>query len=140
MASSDIYLPLDAERKEIRLVILLTAATHDQPIECKLETISLAESPVCEALSYAWGSIKALEPISVQGTLQMVTTSLASALRHLRLTNKERVFWIDKLSINQLDITERGHQVRVMAQVFSKAVIVIAWLGTSQIIDERARR
>jgi hypothetical protein len=38
-------------------------------------------------------------------------------------------FWIDQLSVNQKDMAERSHQVKLMARVYSKAAFVLAWLG-----------
>ncbi|CAH0017190.1 unnamed protein product [Clonostachys rhizophaga] len=38
-------------------------------------------------------------------------------------------WWIDMLCINQNDISERGHQVGMMRDIFQKATLVVAWLG-----------
>lgn len=40
-----------------------------------------------------------------------------------------RFFWIDALCINQADLEERGAQVRIMPQIYTKADCVIVWLG-----------
>ncbi|KAF2732509.1 HET-domain-containing protein [Polyplosphaeria fusca] len=40
-----------------------------------------------------------------------------------------RTLWIDALCINQDDIVERGHQVRLMREIYSKAQKVSVWLG-----------
>jgi hypothetical protein len=40
-----------------------------------------------------------------------------------------RHFWIDALCINQVDTTQRNHQVYAMGQTYSEARLVIAWLG-----------
>ncbi|KAK4034957.1 heterokaryon incompatibility protein-domain-containing protein [Parachaetomium inaequale] len=37
--------------------------------------------------------------------------------------------WIDAVCINQDDMEERGHQVRIMDKVYSKAAHTIVWLG-----------
>lgn len=38
-------------------------------------------------------------------------------------------FWVDAICINQNDVHERGHQVNLMAHIYSDASCVIAWLG-----------
>jgi hypothetical protein len=41
--------------------------------------------------------------------------------------------WIDAICINQLDIRERNHQVKLMKLIYSKAAFVIAWLAPSEV-------
>lgn len=40
-------------------------------------------------------------------------------------------FWADQISMNQNNISERNHQVRLMGDIFSRASSVWAWLGTT---------
>lgn len=42
---------------------------------------------------------------------------------------KHRRLWIDSICINQDDIPERNAQVAIMSQIYSKAGMVIGWLG-----------
>jgi hypothetical protein len=37
--------------------------------------------------------------------------------------------WVDAICINQKDVNERGHQVGIMRDVYSKAARVLIWLG-----------
>ncbi|KAK7926543.1 heterokaryon incompatibility protein-domain-containing protein [Apiospora marii] len=103
--------------------------------------------PDFEALSYAWGSLNLTatvfahdsfegptvsQPIPVyrpERRLLRVGENLHEALLYLRLPNEPRVMWIDALCINQEDIKEREHQVKRMAQIYSCARKVIAWIG-----------
>jgi hypothetical protein len=39
------------------------------------------------------------------------------------------LFWIDQICINQDDVIERSEQVRRMGELFSKASMVLSWLG-----------
>src|SRR6266536_3278017 len=50
------------------------------------------------------------------------------ALLHIR-TGEDRCLWIDALCINQADLLERNHQVRLMSRIYGEASHVIAWLG-----------
>jgi hypothetical protein len=38
------------------------------------------------------------------------------------------LFWIDTVCINQTDLPERAQQVRLMAQIYNKAVTVYVWI------------
>jgi hypothetical protein len=52
-----------------------------------------------------------------------------SALRRLRLPNKDRTVWIDAICIDQENLTERSSQVRLMNEVYSRAARVMVILG-----------
>lgn len=104
-----------------------------------------------EALSYVWGPpkgrIKAIvqKPDEVRGwraklrTRRLpITSNLTSALRYLRYEDRERVMWIDAICINQADLDERSVQVRRMAQIYSFASRVVAWIGSDYLDSELA--
>lgn len=92
-----------------------------------------------EALSYTWGSHSLSETLVVhsglissgnpQPSILRIRPNLSEALRYLRLRDETRVVWIDALCINQDDLEEREHQVARMANIYSRARKVIAWLG-----------
>ena len=96
-------------------------------------TPSNGDTPYFEALSYTWGSLRRSAAIVViegsRRSLLRVGENLAEALRFLRLPEKPRVMWVDALCINQEDFGERGQQVARMAQIYSRAFKVVAWLG-----------
>jgi hypothetical protein len=46
--------------------------------------------------------------------------------------------WIDMLSINQADISERGHQVSLMPAIFRTANLVNVWLGPAYLGSDAA--
>ncbi|KAB8199253.1 hypothetical protein BDV34DRAFT_231396 [Aspergillus parasiticus] len=48
--------------------------------------------------------------------------------RGLRLS-AQRPMWIDSISINQKDATERNRQVALMTDIYTKAMSVVVWLG-----------
>jgi hypothetical protein len=118
----------------IRLLGL--SATH-----CDFDTLkifNLNEAPSYFALSYAWGTQTTLVPIRVNGQMFLVSPSLTDAIRRLR----ELVFddsasevlvkwvWIDKICINQDDLSERSKQVQMMGLVYSQAIRTLIWLGS----------
>ncbi|KAE9366433.1 HET-domain-containing protein, partial [Stipitochalara longipes BDJ] len=105
------YQPLNQD--EIRLVILLPRGRNDA-IECRIVQSKISDKPDYEALSYEWGMAEPAQRIIMDGIDRHITPNLWSALYHLRLQENERVLWIDALCINQIDITERNHQVQLM--------------------------
>jgi Heterokaryon incompatibility protein (HET) len=46
-------------------------------------------------------------------------------------------FWVDALCIDQMDVPERNQQVRSMADIYSIAACVIAWLGLEEAGDAK---
>jgi len=46
--------------------------------------------------------------------------------------------WVDAVCINQGDVEERGHQVRSMTEIYSKANRVIVWPGEAEALDHEA--
>lgn len=58
-----------------------------------------------------------------------ITKNCEAALRRLRLQSRNRRLWIDAICINQQDISEKSHQVRLMSRIYSNASQVLAYLG-----------
>jgi hypothetical protein len=87
--------------------------------------------PAYEALSYAWGDPNVLLPIILNSRVAHVTENLEIALRSLRSRDQERILWIDAISINQQDATEKSKQVLQMGQIYANAFKVLVWLGSS---------
>jgi hypothetical protein len=146
------YTPLNEEKKEIRLITLFAGSFSD-PIVISIHTVSFSPDeklhfPSFEALSYAWGSASDTRTIDVIAhSLQTVpdtyglkvTQNLALALPYLRHDRANRCLWIDAICINQEDIPERSSQIQMMGDIYSKAQVVLAWLGPEELsITRRA--
>ena len=62
-----------------------------------------------------------------------VYVRLPSGLYHNSVAAEKRdataPLWVDAISINQADLSERNAQVRMMAQIYLSASVVIVWLG-----------
>jgi hypothetical protein len=63
--------------------------------------------------------------------------NLFYALSHLRYPDKDRVVWVDALSINQTNIPERNNQVMRMSTIYSKASYTLICLGSPSSIKHR---
>jgi hypothetical protein len=112
----------------IRLLTLQPGQVDDQ-ICCSLSYARQSERPRYSALSYVWGTTKSDHVILVNNRLIFVKENLYSFLRHLRHIEKPMRIWVDAISINQEDLAERGHQVRLMGRIYQDAQFVYAWLG-----------
>jgi hypothetical protein len=131
-------LPIDP-KSEIRILELLPPASPDPTeIHCNLTTARLADKPSYEALSYAWGDPVFPEKIYLPTGYLAITSNLAAALRQLRLPNQPRRLWVDAVCINQMDDNEKGHQVTLMAQIFSATTRAVGWLGEGNAETEAA--
>jgi hypothetical protein len=133
---TDIYIPLYASRKEIRLLHLFAPSAnskHDQQLRCTLDNVSLLDSrrPLYEAISYCWGAICGNnEVIIINGSQVRVPASAAQALRRFRPGSGSVCLWIDAICINQENADERSQQVRLMRDIYRSANRTLIWLGT----------
>jgi hypothetical protein len=124
------YTPLDTSADGIRLVILEPSATTEGVLKCRLVHVTFGQMPKYEALSYAWGTEDLQNAIMLNDKTFPVRPNLRDALLRLRKADKERVLWIDAICTNQDDIPERNQQVRNMPHIYSRAQMVLLWLGT----------
>ena len=137
-----IYSPLREDAQEIRLLTLLPGRASSDIRLC-LDPVPFTDDavPEFEALSYTWGSpdnpVNIFVGASGFHTLP-VTQNLAEALPYLRYEDKPRILWIDAICVNQQDVEERNSQVARMADIYSKAKIVVVWLGPESHDSPRA--
>jgi hypothetical protein len=127
-----VYQPLDKDIKEIRLLRIHPSSDENSKLECSLSKAHLREGIQFTALSYVWGDPAVTEPITVNGKQMSVTTNLASALHHIRATGVRSIMnriWIDAICIDQTNILEKSHQVRLMGTLYQMATMVLSWLG-----------
>ncbi|KIM96073.1 hypothetical protein OIDMADRAFT_132811, partial [Oidiodendron maius Zn] len=125
------YKPIILEGPAFRLLRVLKGR-DDDPIQCQLFESKIPSSEDISnyaALSYTWGSTSRPCDIIINDSRMTVTKSVYLALRNLRYREKDRVLWVDALSINQSDKNEQGQQVQQMGSIYSKAERVIIWLG-----------
>ncbi|KAM0165377.1 hypothetical protein ACHAPC_010205 [Botrytis cinerea] len=131
--SQSLYSSLPLVSNNIRLLRILPNENEEADINCALFVYPLHDSGRgthrYEALSYVWGDADNSCSICVNGHSLIVRANLHSALLRLRDPVLDRIIWIDAICINQEDLNERGHQVQLMAKIYSKASQVVVWLG-----------
>jgi Heterokaryon incompatibility protein (HET) len=101
------------------------------PVRCLMKRISANDGPAYTALSYAWGDSNDRRVVLVIENQVIVTTSLESALYHLRHTSDVITLWVDALCINQSDHEEKIEAVQQMKRIYQDATQAIVWLGPS---------
>ncbi|KAK4225708.1 heterokaryon incompatibility protein-domain-containing protein [Podospora fimiseda] len=138
------YNPLSSSTDTIRLFIIppaddIETSSSSNEITGTLQTINLLTEPPYTALSYSWGSPSGnysrscritISPGTPQEGIIFVTQTCAKAINSLRLPKKPRAVWIDAICINQDDLTERSHQVSIMAKIYTSATQVVAYTGS----------
>ena len=150
----DIRLPLDESRDEIRMVYAIgQPATRE--ISLAINKVSLTEASLLYcALSYEWSppNMDGRPPLTLStpsGYSLSLKPNLVAFLRHLPYLKSplgvlNRDFdcpyplWIDAICINQEDPSERASQVRLMGQIFGRALMVWSWLGPEMSDSARA--
>ncbi|KAH7407098.1 heterokaryon incompatibility protein-domain-containing protein [Phaeosphaeria sp. MPI-PUGE-AT-0046c] len=139
-ANRYVHQPLDEASKEIRLIGLeFLRDSGDEasvsPVECTIKIFDLEHAPPFTALSYVWGPPEPAHEIIVDKKTFRIRENLFNFLCEFRriAPDTENVsgilLWIDQISIDQTSIAERGHQVRMMNEIYLSADYVIAWLG-----------
>jgi hypothetical protein len=139
------YTPL----REERIIRLLRIKEHEAgSLNLEVQSFLFHSLPEFEALSYTWGKavlasgeteedLQRFERnaanivkkrIKIDGCDFFVQENLYDALHELPKITKGWL-WIDAISINQMDLDERSHQVQLMGDIYSTAKRVVVWLG-----------
>lgn len=134
------YQPLREDCKEIRVLSFEPNLSFDsddqQPLRLKTQHVSLLADPAIQynAISYCWGQNPPLKTIIMDGVETGVPASAEVALRSTYYLEEDRTVpvWIDAICINQKDVEEKGWQVAMMGDLYSKASKVLVWLGQEE--------
>lgn len=116
--------------RRIRLIQVLPDS-DSSTLSVQLVERNLDES-VFEALSYVWGDQTGKKRIKCNGKRAKIGANLHAALKEIRRRKSVRLLWADQICINQSDIREKNHQVRLMSDIYARADRVIIWLGEQQ--------
>ena len=125
------------EEDSIRLLIL-EPGNRNSPISCRLVEARLSAKPRYKAVSYTWGEPVLSHMIYINGRAMRVRYNLFMALLYLRHTSRTQTLWIDALTINQDDVSERNQQVRIMGQIYKNSHETVVWLREENEIDTHA--
>ncbi|KAJ9602336.1 hypothetical protein H2200_013191 [Cladophialophora chaetospira] len=124
--------PLESH-EEFRLIELAGCSTGEQ-LTATLENVTFeAASNEYLALSYTWGGQPLTETIICNGCTVFITKNLHSALWRIHQPENPVHIWCDALCIKQgtddVSLSERNQQIRLMGKIFSSAIEVVIDLG-----------
>lgn len=131
-SDSQLYQPL--RENEIRLLLL--QYEYWPAIHYELEVWDFEEiidNGNYKALSYCWTREPPTRTIHLNGHVVRVRPNLYNYLEvdgNNYRDGSPRYLFVDALCINQNDMAERSHQVRLMGRIYRDAELVVAWLGT----------
>jgi Heterokaryon incompatibility protein (HET) len=121
MDTSRFYNQLESS-DSIRILELTRSTSEDRPFNGRLVYERLSDFPPYSALSYAWGTLSPSDATLYVGDDPFkVTQSLYDVLQILVARHDVIRLWVDQISINQEDKTEKQEQVLLMSQTFSQA-------------------
>ena len=115
--------------REIRL--LKVHAGKGSSMRCSFDHFQLDSSarPSYRAISYAWDKDDPTYDVWMPGhAVLKVRRNLWDALHSLRDARSDCWLWCDALCIDQDSNEERNHQVKLMADIYSNANVVVVWL------------
>jgi hypothetical protein len=129
------YRPLDREKREVRVIHLLNTTPTPETWAFEMRHIPLEseEWKKTTTLSYVWGQYnEEAKHVSIDGMPLRITANLHSAICSIAEHGKLHTswWWIDAICINQEDIEERGFQVSLMRELYSRAGQTVAYLGS----------
>jgi hypothetical protein len=125
-------IPLRHDASEFR-VLEVVSGTRGSPMKCHLFNASSPREVDYEALSYVWG----VDPpgtgprISVNDCSICVTENLYAALDSLRLSERNRLLWVDAICIDQSNQKEKVTQLPMMGEIYREATRVCVYLGAA---------
>ena len=112
----------------------LLGGPQTDAISVNIFRADLSNLPSYKALSYVVGSMPPTEQIGLRlqngdiGKLQ-ITPHLEYILRTLRYPDRDRIIWVDALSIAQENVEEKAEQIQNVGRIFQQATNVCVWLG-----------
>ena len=129
------YPPLEHSR-DFRIVRLLwNPRENSEPsIACEFSCHSIDQPPLYSTLSYTWANSdldNEGNAIYADGSALFIQPNLAAWIKMhgIFLASQGHLFWIDQLCIDQSNISEKGDQVRLMKEIYTKSSKLFVWLG-----------
>lgn len=125
------YQPLVDPAGQVRLPRLLPLGNREDGAErvtCEIHCFALNETPHYVALSYTWGEPIFDRTVIIDGSEHAVTSNLLLAMVRLRQKGHEYI-WIDALSIDQTNLSEKSKQIPLMLKIYQRAEMVAIYLG-----------
>ncbi|KAI1263202.1 heterokaryon incompatibility protein-domain-containing protein [Xylariaceae sp. FL1019] len=99
-------------------------------LECELSVWPRDQAPSYYAVSYTWGDLKDTVSLQINGQERHVSRNCCYTLQQVSAhCGAKQYIWVDAICIAQEDLTEKGHQIAIMGDVFRQAALVLACVG-----------
>ncbi|XTI91300.1 hypothetical protein V2W45_716603 [Cenococcum geophilum] len=121
--------------KEIRLLSLLPSESSERPLRGIIVHLPIESAGNFRALSYVWGADSRSSMLETAGGYLNITSSLHTALKHLRRKKKPLFLWVDAVCINQDDNQEKEIQIRLLPLIFRQVMSTLVFLGGDAVYD-----
>ncbi|KAK7980239.1 hypothetical protein PG989_012696 [Apiospora arundinis] len=107
--------------------------------EYQLQTFSLDSHPEYVTILYCWSDPTPCHTVLIDGKELRIARSAATILELMSsiTTSESRMIWIDALCIDQLNFTERAHQVPLMSRIYPQGTRNIIYLGVGDPLSSR---
>jgi hypothetical protein len=99
------------------------------PGNCELKHCLIEDAEPYECISYTWGSGLQTRNIEIDGKSVPVSQTVYDILCERRSLVQDRFIWIDSICIDQQNLDEKGEQVPLMTEIYSRASRVVVHLG-----------
>lgn len=128
------YTPLNHERTIRLLKVTNISSPNQQCWNYSLINTELDDAPPFETLSYVWGSNALDHALMLRdGSVLRITENLDCAMSDILPHCSTGFLWIDQVCIDQKNDTERGHQVKIMGDIYATGFQVLVWLGPTDL-------
>ena len=124
------YEPLDSHAESTRMLKLLPGP-DESDIECTVINVTFPFDEPYLALSYEWGDARSIHSMRVNATAFYIQQNLYTFLWQIRSqlsAELPMLIWTDAICIDQYNVDERNHQVKLMRMIYSQADEVLVWL------------
>ena len=124
---------VDSSGPECIRLIRLQRAGPRRGIDFELKTFAVQDCPDYYALSYAWSAVVADCAILCSGQRLCISSDLLRGLNELECLPQfaNEWLWVDQICIDQANMKEKSHQVKLMSKIYSHAMSTVVWLGPS---------
>lgn len=120
--SSYIYKPLLP--RQIRLRDISQGLSRLQIIGCDLEL-----APAYSTVSYSWNDEPTDQVLHIDRSNLKAIRNIMLGLPHLIENAHTNYLWIDAICINQSNDDEKGYQVPLMKEIYTRCKECLVWLG-----------
>ncbi|CAN9181300.1 unnamed protein product [Alternaria alternata] len=126
--------PYDERLLQSDEIRLLTIERNAGLLRLRISPHKFKDELEYDAISYVWGTAEASINVSCNGMDLAVTPTVFEMLQNL---NPSRPCWVDSMCINQQDTEEKAIQIPLMHRIYSRAALVVIWMGMPTMQSEK---